>query len=277
MASKSESSGRFVVSSSARSSCTASKSIRRTRVRVACIRSAISSSRRVSPFFCGAAFPTTSCSRLAERGELRKPAVLDEAGHAHDAGPAFRGADRQLRWPVAVPAQRAGHWSHGEACSRTSTTTCARRSGARRSSSSRAWFARTAVRSICCAATTPSSTSDSRCITAFATIKGQQFRRYSWPQDDIRRGILGQGSILTLTSYPDRTSPVVRGKWVLENILGTPPPPPLPDVGDLKTTDGPGGVLSMRERLAMHRASPRARAAIRCSIRWAWLSRTSMR
>jgi len=88
------------------------------------------------------------------------------------------------------------------------------------------------------------------------TVKGPQFRRYSWPQDDIRRGILGQGSILTLTSYPDRTSPVVRGKWVLENILGTPPPPPLPDVGDLQTTNGSGVVLTMRERLAMHRASP---------------------
>jgi hypothetical protein len=87
-------------------------------------------------------------------------------------------------------------------------------------------------------------------------IKGPQFRRYSWPQGDIRRGILGQGSILTLTSYPDRTSPVVRGKWVLENILGTPPPPPLPDVGDLQTTNGSGEVLTMRERLAMHRASP---------------------
>ena len=88
------------------------------------------------------------------------------------------------------------------------------------------------------------------------TVKGPQFRRYSWPQDDIRRGILGQGSILALTSYPDRTSPVVRGKWVLENILGTPPPPPLPDVGDLQTTNGSGVVLTMRERLAMHRASP---------------------
>ena len=88
------------------------------------------------------------------------------------------------------------------------------------------------------------------------TVKGPQFRRYDWPQNDIRRGILGQGSILTLTSYPDRTSPVVRGKWVLENILGTPPPPPLPDVGDLKTTNGSGVVLTMRERLAMHRSSP---------------------
>ena len=72
----------------------------------------------------------------------------------------------------------------------------------------------------------------------------------------MRGGLLGQGSILTVTSYPDRTSPVVRGKWILENLLGTPPPPPLPDVGDLKPTNGSGAVLSMRERMAQHRANP---------------------
>ena len=48
----------------------------------------------------------------------------------------------------------------------------------------------------------------------------------------MRGGLLGQGSILTVTSYPDRTSPVVRGKWILENLLGTPPPPPPPNVAD---------------------------------------------
>jgi len=88
------------------------------------------------------------------------------------------------------------------------------------------------------------------------TIKGTQFRRYTWQPDDVRRGLLGQGSILTLTSYPDRTSPVVRGKWILENILGTPPPPPLPNVGELKPTNGAGVTLTMRERLAQHRANP---------------------
>ena len=72
----------------------------------------------------------------------------------------------------------------------------------------------------------------------------------------MRGGLLGHGSILSVTSYPDRTSPVVRGKWILENLLGTPPPPPLPDVGDLKPTNGTGTVLSMRERLAQHRANP---------------------
>ena len=54
--------------------------------------------------------------------------------------------------------------------------------------------------------------------------------------DSVRSGILGQGSILTVTSYPDRTSPVVRGKWILENLLGTPPPPPIPNVGELRPT-----------------------------------------
>jgi mono/diheme cytochrome c family protein len=88
------------------------------------------------------------------------------------------------------------------------------------------------------------------------TIKGSHFRRVTWANDSVRRGLLGHGSILTLTSYPDRTSPVVRGKWILENVLGTPPPPPLPDVGVLNATDGAGILLSMRERLARHRANP---------------------
>ena len=72
----------------------------------------------------------------------------------------------------------------------------------------------------------------------------------------MRLGLLGQGSILTVTSYPDRTSPVKRGKWILENLLGTPPPPPLPNVGDLKVTGDTGTVLSMRERMELHRANP---------------------
>jgi hypothetical protein len=72
----------------------------------------------------------------------------------------------------------------------------------------------------------------------------------------VRGGLLGQGSILTVTSYPDRTSPVKRGKWILENLLGTPPPPPLPNVGELRETSSSGAVLSMRERMEQHRANP---------------------
>jgi mono/diheme cytochrome c family protein len=87
-------------------------------------------------------------------------------------------------------------------------------------------------------------------------VKGSHFRRVALGPESMRAGILGQGSILTVTSYPDRTSPVVRGKWILENLLGTPPPPPIPNAGDLKPTRGDGVVLSMRERMEQHRRNP---------------------
>ncbi len=87
-------------------------------------------------------------------------------------------------------------------------------------------------------------------------IKGSHFRRVELGDGEPRRGLLGHGSILTVTSYPDRTSPVIRGKWLLENLLGTPPPAPPPDVPGLVETDGAGTELSMRERLAAHRANP---------------------
>ena len=87
-------------------------------------------------------------------------------------------------------------------------------------------------------------------------IKGSDFRRVTFGRDTPRGGLLGQGSILTVTSHPDRTSPVVRGKWILENLLGTSPPPPPPNVPELKPTGEPGQVLSMRERMVQHRQSP---------------------
>jgi len=86
-------------------------------------------------------------------------------------------------------------------------------------------------------------------------IYGSRFRRVSI-KDDARRGLLGQGSILALTSHAERTSPVVRGKWILENILGTPVPPPPPDVPPLKGNQEGQKPRTMREQMAEHRANP---------------------
>ena len=90
-----------------------------------------------------------------------------------------------------------------------------------------------------------------------AGVSGSEFRKVAYP-DDRRRGVLGHASILTLTSHGNRTSPVLRGKWVLEVLLGSPPPPPPVDVPDLDETGDAvdGRFLSVAEQLAMHRKNP---------------------
>jgi cytochrome c5 len=86
-------------------------------------------------------------------------------------------------------------------------------------------------------------------------VYGSRFRRVTLT-DQTRMGLLGQGSILTVTSYPNRTSPVLRGKWILENILGTPPPPPPPNVPPLKDNEDNARPRSVRELMEEHRKSP---------------------
>lgn len=86
-------------------------------------------------------------------------------------------------------------------------------------------------------------------------IYGTHFRKVELAPDSHRGGLLRHGSILAVTSYATRTSPVLRGKWVLENILGTPPPPPLPNVPDLKDNTVLE-TLPVRQRLMQHRADP---------------------
>src|SRR2546421_689194 len=91
----------------------------------------------------------------------------------------------------------------------------------------------------------------------FQGVTGDQFRRVPYP-DDARRGLLGQGSILVQTSLANRTSPVLRGKWVMEVLMGTPPPPPPPDVPPLDDTGEAkdGRMLTTRERMEIHRKNP---------------------
>ena len=88
-------------------------------------------------------------------------------------------------------------------------------------------------------------------------VNGEEFRRVTYP-DDTRRGVLGHASILTLTSHAGRTSPVLRGKWVMEVLLGTPPPPPPPSVPELEETAAvaEGRVLTTRELLEQHSSNP---------------------
>ena len=92
-------------------------------------------------------------------------------------------------------------------------------------------------------------------------VTGPEFRRVMYP-DGRRRGLLGQASVLTLTSHANRTSPVLRGKWVMEVLLGSPPPPPPPNVPDLdKTGDSKDGrMLTTRERMEQNRANPQCKS-----------------
>jgi Protein of unknown function (DUF1592)/Protein of unknown function (DUF1588)/Protein of unknown function (DUF1587)/Protein of unknown function (DUF1585)/Protein of unknown function (DUF1595) len=92
-------------------------------------------------------------------------------------------------------------------------------------------------------------------------IYGTEFRRVA-VSDERRRGLLGQASILTVTSYPNRTSPTIRGKWVLEQLLGTPPPPPPPNVPALAESAATQD-MSMRQRMELHRTNPACAACHR--------------
>ncbi len=86
-------------------------------------------------------------------------------------------------------------------------------------------------------------------------VYGAEFRRVK-VEDDARRGLLGQASILAVTSYPNRTAPTIRGKWVLEQLLGIPPPPPPPNVPSLGENDGTR-IMTMRERMEQHSTNPK--------------------
>src|SRR5690606_13392419 len=90
-------------------------------------------------------------------------------------------------------------------------------------------------------------------------VRGDQFRRVTLP-DPNRFGILGKGATLLVTSYPNRTSVVLRGAWVLDNISGTPPAAPPPDVEGFKENKDGEKALTVREIMQLHRANPTCNA-----------------
>ncbi len=136
---------------------------------------------------------------------------------------------------------------------RSSTTTCERRSRKKPGSCSAASCAKIAAFSSCWMRTTRSSTSGWRATTGSKVSRAISSAASLLPKDSPRRGLLGKGAVLTVTSVANRTSPVIRGAWVLENVLGVPPSPPPPgvennlDVAAAKPT-------TLRARLAQHRA-----------------------
>jgi hypothetical protein len=95
-----------------------------------------------------------------------------------------------------------------------------------------------------------------------AGVYGSHFRRVTFA-DGVRGGLLGQAAVLTATSYPNRTSPVLRGRWLLDTVLGSPPPPPPPDVPTLEQAS-PGRRLNQREQMEAHRKNP---ACATCHVR----------
>ena len=155
---------------------------------------------------------------------------------------------------MAVAAERRDGEA-GSARSFRSTKRCARRSSPRRGCSSRASFRED--RSLLDLFSADYTFVNQRLAEHYGIprVYGSQFRRVTLT-DENRRGLLGQGSVLTVTSYPNRTSVVQRGKWMLEKLLGTPPPPPPPDVPALKAAPHGKAAVDARADAAAPRATP---------------------
>ena len=235
----------------------ASRAIRPAPRRARCTASATWNWPRASPSSCGAAFPTTSCCDLAEKGKLHRSRRCCKAQVRRMlADPQVAGADWTISpgsgcicatWNVRSPTA---------ASSRISTSACATalqtetelffdEHAARRPQ--RAGPARRQLHLL-----------NQRLAEHYGIpgVYGTQFRRVTLDPTPDRGGLLGQGSILTVTSYPNRTSVVQRGKWILENLLGTPPPPPPPNVPALKPHGKDGRQLTLRQQMEQHRANP---------------------
>ena len=237
------------------SSCSASSATRKTPRRARPTGSATWRWRRGSRSSCGAASRTTSCSRPRPAG--------GSATRRSWSGRPGGSLPTPARGPSSTTSRASGcacaTWSRRNAnrpTTRSSTRTCGRRSAARPSCSSRAPSARTAASWSC---STRNYTFVNERLARHYGIRGvygDRFRRVPLDPDHPRGGLLGHGGLLMVTSYPNRTSPVVRGKWLLETILGAPPPEPPPNVPGLPDRGEAGEPASVRDRLERHRANP---------------------
>jgi mono/diheme cytochrome c family protein len=204
-------------------------------------------------FFLWSSMPDETLSRLAEQGQLRRPAVLEAQVRRMIADPR---ADAMLQ-------NFAGQWLHVRNLQNAAPNTDEfpdfdndLRDGLRREIELFFGAVLREDRPVLDLLTADYTFVNERLAKHYGIphVYGSQFRRVTLAED-ARRGLLGKGSILLATSHADRTAPVLRGKWILENLLGTPPPPPPADVPALEPA--PGRVAkTMRERMAIHREDP---------------------
>ena len=203
-------------------------------------------------FFLWSSMPDATLFRLAEQGQLRRPAVLEAQVRRMLADPR---AD-------ALMQNFAGQWLHVRNLQNAAPNTDEfpdfdndLRESLRREIEMFFGAVLREDRPVLDLLTADYTFVNERLAKHYDIpyVYGSQFRRVTLA-DDARRGLLGKGSILLATSHADRTAPVLRGKWILENLLGTPPPPPPPAFA-LEPTPGIAP-KTMRERMAMHRENP---------------------
>ena len=204
-------------------------------------------------FFLWSSMPDATLFRLAEQGQLRRPEVLEAQVRRMTADPR---AD-------ALMQNFAGQWLHVRNLQNSAPNTDEfpdfdndLREGLRREIELFFGAVLREDRSVRDLLTADFTFVNERVAKHYDIpyVYGSQFRRVTLTED-ARRGLLGKGSILLATSHADRTAPVLRGKWILENLLGTPPPPPPQVVPPL--AESPAiAPKTMRERMAVHRQSP---------------------
>ncbi len=209
-------------------------------------------------FFLWGAPPDQELLALASKGQLSTAGHAREAGAPHAGGPALGGARTRFaaQWLRLQDVDKIhpdpNYYPNFD------DETCAAAMRTRdRARSSTASCARTAASLDLYRADYTFVNERLARHYGFPGVAGDEFRRVAYP-DDTRRGLLGQGSVLVQTSLANRTSPVLRGKWVMEVLLGTPPPPPPPNVPPLDDTAEAknGKMLTTRERMEMHRENP---------------------